>query len=130
MSDDNKIDPEQLFESVSSARLAFFDVLMKRFKMEYEDVDRLWRMAFHCGRMTQVYEGKKEFNAFQKRLSKKLGIELTGAALLVSLLVGCSDAKSSGRPQAERIFTDQPGYVCFVVRDEDGRAVGGNCVRE
>lgn len=50
--------------------------------------------------------------------------------ILFAIVAGCSNARSSGQPYAERVFTDQAGYVCFVVRDEEAKAVGGNCLRE
>ena len=45
-------------------------------------------------------------------------------------LSACGVAKSSDRARAERVFTDQAGFVCFIIRSEDGKAIGGNCVRE
>jgi hypothetical protein len=45
-------------------------------------------------------------------------------------LLACGKVKSSDRAKAERVFTDQAGYTCFIVRDEDGKAVGGNCIKE
>ncbi len=44
------------------------------------------------------------------------------------LLVGCAKAQSSSR-RAEEIPSPRSGYTCFVILDEDGKAVGGNCVR-
>lgn len=56
---------------------------------------------------------------------------LAGLALLAMLwLGGCQMAKAGHTPRAETVFIDQAGYRCFLVRDEDGKAVGGNCVRE
>ena len=54
--------------------------------------------------------------------------------IMISILAvvqsGCGTAKSSDRAKAERVFMDQAGYVCFLVRDENGQAVGGNCLKE
>jgi uncharacterized protein YceK len=50
--------------------------------------------------------------------------------ILMILISGCGSAKSADRPKAERVFTDQSGYTCFIIRDENGTAVGGNCVKD
>jgi hypothetical protein len=50
--------------------------------------------------------------------------------ILISLFPACGTAKSADRPRAERVFVDQAGYVCFIIRDENGTAVGGNCIKE
>lgn len=54
-----------------------------------------------------------------------VGIVVTGA-LLFSL--GCAKVRAEGRPTAERVFSTESGYTCFIIRDESGKAVGGNCV--
>lgn len=84
----------------------------------------LWEIAFGAGRIAQAAREAARVD----ELIEKLRNPLIG--LLLLSLASCSDAKSGGRPEAERVFTGQPGYVCFLVRDEDGRAVGGNCVKE
>lgn len=43
---------------------------------------------------------------------------------------GCGKANSSDRASADRVFTDQAGFTCFIIRDENGTAVGGNCIKE
>lgn len=46
------------------------------------------------------------------------------------MIASCGKAKSSDRAKAERTFIDQAGYTCFIIRDEDGKAVGGNCLKD
>lgn len=48
---------------------------------------------------------------------------------VVANMTGCAPARSAQVPYAERI-TGPAGVDCFVVRDGDGRAVGGSCVRD
>ncbi len=115
------------YETVSKARTVFFRNAMRHGQMSYEDAEQLWKIAFDCGKLAQMNKGMKDFRATALALGIKLPPLVVGLALL---LVGCADARSSGRPQAERVFMDQAGYACFLVRDEDGRAIGGNCVRE
>lgn len=55
-----------------------------------------------------------------------VGIAVVGALLLL----GCAKVRAEGRPTAERVFTTEANYVCFLVRDETGKAVGGNCLAE
>ena len=55
-------------------------------------------------------------------------VRLITAFFAVALLSSCAPAKGSGMARAERVPSDQSDYVCFIVRDEDGKAVGGNCV--
>lgn len=57
-------------------------------------------------------------------------INLLSLALLACSLSSCANAQSSDRPTAERVFTTEVGYVCFIVRDEQGKGVGGNCVKD
>lgn len=54
-----------------------------------------------------------------------VGVVVVGA-LLFSL--GCAKVRAEGRPTAERVFSTESGYTCFIIRDESGKAVGGNCV--
>lgn len=55
---------------------------------------------------------------------------ILGSMFVAVALAGCSDARSGGRPEAERVFVADAGYTCFLVRDENGVAVGGNCLRD
>lgn len=48
---------------------------------------------------------------------------------LLMMLYSCSKIVASSS-RAETVFVAKPGYVCFIVRDDDGKGVGGNCVRE
>ena len=93
---------------------------------ELKSAVELWEVAYLAGGMDATEKAQGMFEVLRQKI-RDLRLPLTP---LVLLLVGCADARSSGRPEAERVFTDQPGYACFLVRDEDGRAVGGNCVRE
>jgi hypothetical protein len=44
--------------------------------------------------------------------------------------VSCGTIKASDA-RAERIISPTlPGYTCFIVRDDDGRGVGGGCVKD
>jgi hypothetical protein len=58
---------------------------------------------------------------------------LLGNTVLLSISIifnACGSAKSAEAPQAERVYTDQAGYTCFIIRDENGTAVGGNCIKD
>ena len=58
-------------------------------------------------------------------------LSIITAILLISFLInGCANANSSDRPTAERVFTTESGYVCFIIRDETGKGIGGNCLRD
>lgn len=126
MSEETKKTTNEIeYETVSAARRVFFKQAMQRGELSYEDAEKLWKVAFDSGALSQMNKGMKDLKA----TAAKMGIMLPPIVLAL-LLVGCADARSSGRPQAERVFMDQAGYVCFLVRDEDGRAAGGNCVKE
>lgn len=48
--------------------------------------------------------------------------------ILLLLLAGCGDAKSSGIHHA--VYISGPsGVSCYVILDGNDRAVGGNCLR-
>jgi len=47
-------------------------------------------------------------------------------ALLFVCLNACAKAKSQGT-QAEIIPAPNADYICFVIRDDEGKAIGGNC---
>ncbi len=49
-------------------------------------------------------------------------------ALLTITSMRC--ARSSPSPHAETIPTPQVGFVCFVIYDENNKAIGGNCAKE
>jgi hypothetical protein len=128
MSDEPKKTTNEIeYETVSKGRTVFFKLALKRGELSYEDAEKLWKMAFDCGVLSQMNKGMKDFRA----TARALGIKLPAIGLALMLLIGgCAKAHSGGRPEAERVFMDQAGYVCFLVRDEDGKGVGGNCVRE
>ncbi len=42
----------------------------------------------------------------------------------------CGTAKAVNTKYAEGIQSNIPGYQCFLIYDETGKAIGGNCVKE
>lgn len=52
------------------------------------------------------------------------------AFALFVLMTGCAPARAGKNPSAERVFTDQAGYTCFLIRDDEGKGVGGGCIKE
>jgi hypothetical protein len=48
---------------------------------------------------------------------------------VLGINVGSCGKLYSDDAAAVIIRTDQPGYTCFVIRDESGKAVGGNCIK-
>jgi hypothetical protein len=56
---------------------------------------------------------------------------VTVLSVLVQLVVSsCGQVKAVNTKYAEAIQSNMPGYQCFLIYDETGRAVGGNCVKE
>ena len=55
---------------------------------------------------------------------------LASLGVVVLLASGCSQLHAEGRPTAERVYSTEANYTCFIVRDETGKAVGGNCVAD
>lgn len=57
---------------------------------------------------------------------------LLNSALLVTmtLLESCGPAKAQGGVIAELVPAPASGYRCFVIKNENGSPIGGNCVRE
>ena len=55
---------------------------------------------------------------------------ILGSMFVAVALAGCSDARSGGRPEAERVFVADAGDTWLLVRDGNGVAIGGNCFRE
>lgn len=41
----------------------------------------------------------------------------------------CGRAESDGS-HADQVAAPIAGYRCFIIRDNDGKGVGGNCVKE
>lgn len=65
------------------------------------------------------------------RRTRKYCIRLLELTAVLIFLSACgTKAKAGDQARAERVAVDQAGYTCFVIRDENGRAVGGNCVKE
>jgi hypothetical protein len=50
--------------------------------------------------------------------------------LLALSLSACGKVKAGPGARAERVFVDQAGYTCFIIFNDDGDALGGNCLRE
>jgi len=48
----------------------------------------------------------------------------------MALAAGCAKVRAGDGPSAERVFSTDVGFTCFLVRDETGKAVGGNCVKD
>jgi hypothetical protein len=59
------------------------------------------------------------------RLNKTLLIGI----LTMTALGSCGKANSDST-HAETVMSPRAGYTCFVIRDNDGKAVGGNCVKD
>lgn len=88
------------------------------------DTRALWELACTYGSLKksgQIIRGIEE-------LLTKIGS--TSMIALTLLLFGCTEARTADRPTAERVFDTEAGYICFLVRDEAGKAVGGNCLKE
>ena len=49
---------------------------------------------------------------------------------LLASLPSCSAGKASDGARAEVVPAPMSGYTCFVVKDGDGKSVGGNCVKD
>jgi hypothetical protein len=60
----------------------------------------------------------------------KLYILLTLCLIILSFFSGCSKLHAGNGPSAERVFTTEAGYTCFLIRDDEGKGVGGNCTKE
>jgi hypothetical protein len=56
-----------------------------------------------------------------------LFLVMIGCLLILS---ACGKVKAGQGARAERVFTDQAGYTCFIVYNDDGEGVGGNCLKE
>jgi hypothetical protein len=55
------------------------------------------------------------------------------SAAIIAILIlasSCGQSSASSGARAEVVIAPLSGYQCFVIRDENGAAVGGNCVRE
>lgn len=61
---------------------------------------------------------------------RRPGTKVFAFWFVLVMVNSCGQATSQDRARAERVFNDQAGYTCFLVRDEAGKAVGGNCLRD
>lgn len=78
---------------------------------------------------------KKDWERYQKEVLRSnraiLRVLLISGVLTIAsgaLAISCSPSKA-GSARGE-LIPSHPGYTCFIVRDENGTAVGGNCLKE
>lgn len=102
----------------------FYEVL-DRYKVPVDMQVMLWDTAFRAGRLV---EHDSSFDSLKKFVedTKKIFFSV----FLILLLPSCAKLHAEGRPTAERVFSTEANYVCFIVRDETGKAVGGNCLAD
>jgi hypothetical protein len=62
-------------------------------------------------------------------MSKHAIYMILGICISLSISA-CAKVQASNNPSAERVFTTEPGYVCFLIRDDEGKGVGGSCHKE
>lgn len=55
---------------------------------------------------------------------------ILGSALIQFAASSCGNAHSANTKYAELIQSNKPGYSCFLIYDENGKAVGGSCVKD
>lgn len=55
---------------------------------------------------------------------------VSAACLIVLMGQSCSSTSSASLPRVETVVAPLPDYRCFVIYGPDGKACGGNCVRE
>lgn len=52
-------------------------------------------------------------------------------SVIVNVIISaCGTARAVNTNYAESIQSNLPGYTCFLIRDENGRGVGGSCVKD
>ena len=110
-----------LIVNLTSGKIKFYN-LLEIYKVPVETAVGLWDVAYLAG---QLVGQQQAMDSFKKHVSK-------GLILLILLLPlqGCSKVTAAGNPRAERVGTTEAGYVCFIIRDENGVGVGGNCVAD
>ena len=101
-----------------------------RHGMSQKNAQDLWEIAFMAGELKRGDKAMRDMEQFAKDVREIFTRRVTLFLLPLFLLVGCSKAVSSGKPSVERVFTTESNYVCFLIRDEAGKAAGGNCVRD
>lgn len=102
-----------------------FMVGMKRQGMDYETAERFWGIAFTAGKIAYTYKAEEN----NKKSWKKI-FGCIGCGVVMTFFIGCGVARSGDRPSTERVLVTDPGTVCYLFRDESGKAVGGSCVRD
>ncbi len=55
-------------------------------------------------------------------------INFLSLIIVLGILLACGKANSGGN-QVEVILPNISGYVCFLIKDPSGTAVGGNCLK-
>lgn len=65
-------------------------------------------------------------------LPREKGVVMKNLILSLALIFvcGCGVVKASGMARATNIPVDRSGYTCFLILDDEGKAVGGSCVKE
>lgn len=48
---------------------------------------------------------------------------------MLLVFTGCG-VHAAGQPSAIEVTAPQVGYRCFAIMDGDGKAVGGNCLKD
>lgn len=119
-----------LKERADSAR-ALFKRTMSKLGFTESMGEDMFRLAFEIGEFTGMLNAIDKVHDLREQhaileAAKRLPI----MAIAICLLIGCADARSGNNPSAERVFTSETGYVCFLIRDDEGKGVGGNCVKE
>jgi hypothetical protein len=77
---------------------------------------------------------RRNIKAFKEILFSKIAltrylISIT-SILYILTASACGKVKAGPGARAERVFMDQAGYTCFIIYNDDGDAVGGNCVKD
>lgn len=110
---------------------ALFTATLRRFNVPEEESDALWEVAFTAGRVTEQHHTESALREMGSKMIQTVRENWPKVpAILLLLLVGCGNARAGRAPGAERVFTTEPGYTCFLIRDDEGKGVGGNCVKE
>jgi hypothetical protein len=65
------------------------------------------------------------------KTNKLIWIAMTGLSILVQFVfASCGTAKAVNSSYAESIQSNRSGYTCFLIRNESGVGVGGNCLKD
>lgn len=87
--------------------------------------------CLHAFQQVTVWSHPDHEGSFASTEKLKGAIRKAFAIVFIAItLSACGRADGSDRARAERVFTDQPGYSCFIIRNEQGEGVGGSCVKD